>query len=84
MKKSIIKHFPAIWNKLLNTCLLTTGLLGMLFLVKFTFSYYSTHFYYNSIIAVKEYNFIGEPLNFLSDVERYKVTNMHYEDTLRC
>lgn len=44
----------------------------------------SQYFVYSSIVPVKERNIIGEPLFFISSMERFKVTNMHYEDTLRC
>ena len=84
MKQRIIQHLPTIIYRGLNSCLLAVGILIMLFIVRFFIAYYSNHFHYNSIVAVKEYNTIGEPLFFQNDLERFIVTDMHYEDTLRC
>lgn len=84
MNQRIIQHLPVISYKILNGCIIAIILFSFMTVTKYLFTPHSKYFFYSSIEVVKTHMNIGEPLLFRSIIDRYQVTNMHYEDILMC
>lgn len=82
MKKGIIIH-PTLYA-ILNALSIGTIVFFLMTWARLFFASSWDYFHYTSITPTKDVFTIWESLTFESNLERYKVTDMKYEDTLLC